>query len=218
MQRIVDPLFQIQIHVRRSDIVQIFGNTADIFGNRHIVIVENDDKIRLQTGSIVQRFISHTARQRAVPDNGNNRIFSAFQISCLDHAEPSRYGSGTVSCIKAVAVAFFSLRKTADAAVFPQVDKAVPPPCQYFMGIGLMPYIPDNFVFRQMQRKMQRHRQFHRSQVGTEMPARHADSVNQKLSDFFRQRIIIFRADFLNIIWFFYFFQKHCYDHAFLSA
>ena len=65
---------------------------------------------------------------------------------------------------------------------------------------------------------MQRHRQFHGSQIGAEMPACHADGTNQELPDFFRQRIIIFRTDTFNIIGFFYFFQKHRIDHAFLRT
>ena len=48
MQGIIDALFQIQIHVRRPDIVQIFGNTAHIFGNGHIVIIQDNDKICFQ--------------------------------------------------------------------------------------------------------------------------------------------------------------------------
>ena len=38
-QGVINPLFQIQIHVSRTDIVQILGNAAHIFGNGHIVIV-----------------------------------------------------------------------------------------------------------------------------------------------------------------------------------
>ena len=79
-----------------------------------------------------------------------------------------------MSCVETVAVAFFSLRKTADAAVFAQINKAVSSSGQYFMRIRLVSYIPYDLIFRQIERQMQSHGQFHGSQIRAEMPSRYA--------------------------------------------
>lgn len=149
-ERLVNPLLQVQIHIRRPNIVQIFGNAAHIFGDGHVVIIQHNNEIRLQAGSVIQRLIRHAARKRPVADHRDDGVISALNISRFHHAEPCRYGGGTVPCVKTVAVALLPLRETAHTAEFPQVHKTVPPSRQNLMGIGLVSHIPNQFVLRQV--------------------------------------------------------------------
>ena len=87
------------------------------------------------------------------------------------------------------------------------------------MRIRLMSHIPYNLIIRQFQAQMQRHGQFHRAQVGTQMPAGYADFPDQELADlieegwltrfFLCQRLIVLFSDLLDIVLFCNFFQKH---------
>ena len=47
-QRLIDPRLQIQISGRCTDAVEIFRYTADVLRNGHIVVIQNNNKIRLQ--------------------------------------------------------------------------------------------------------------------------------------------------------------------------
>ena len=58
------------------------------------------------------------------------------------------------------------------------------------MCVGLMPHIPDNFVLREPQGKMECHGQFHSPQIGAQMPSRHADLTDQEIPDFLGQFFI----------------------------
>ena len=118
-----------------TDIVQIFGYAAHIFGYGHIVIIEDNNKIGFQPGGIIQGFVGHPSRKGAVPDYGNNRVVLSLKISRLYHTQSGGYGSGAVTGVKAVTVAFLSLGEAAHASVF----------------IGLMSHIPYYFIIRQIQ-------------------------------------------------------------------
>ena len=52
-----------------------------------------------------------------------------------------------------------------------QARHLVAPPGQNFMGIGLMPHIPDQLIPRRVKHVMQRNRQFHHAKPRTQMPA-----------------------------------------------
>ena len=49
------------------------------------------------------------------------------------------------------------------------------------MGIRLMSDIPDNFIFWQIQGKMQSHSEFNSTQVGSKMPTSYTDFLYQKI-------------------------------------
>ena len=62
---------------------------------------------------------------------------------------------------------------------------------------------------------MERHSQFYRPKIRTEMSACHTDGLNQKFSDFFRQYPVILRRNLLDVICLRYLFQQHKYTSYF---
>ena len=189
-QSLIDPPFQIQIAVGCTDIVQIFGDTSHILGDGHIVVVEDDNEIGLQLPRIVQRLICHPPRHGPVADDGHHGLVQPLDIPGLHQAQARRDGSGAVPRVKSVAVALLALGKTAHAPKLPQTVKSVLTPGEDFVCVGLMPHIPDNFVLREPQGKMECHGQFHSPQIGAQMPSRHADLTDQEIPDFLGQFFI----------------------------
>ena len=114
-----------------------------------------------------------------------------------------------MSRIKAVAVALFAFRKSAHSAVFAQMVEALTSAGQQLMGVGLMPDVPYDLIFRQIQRDMHRHRQLDSSQIRAEMPTSYTDLLNQELTDFLCKKRIILWIYFFDIIYLLYLFQKH---------
>ena len=51
---------------------QIGAHGAGRRGDRHVVVVEDDDQPRIERAGIVQRLIGHAGRHRAVADDGND--------------------------------------------------------------------------------------------------------------------------------------------------
>ena len=107
-----------------SGILGNAGHTAHIFRNGHVVVIENNNKIPFQTGSIVQRLISHAASQRTISDYGYHMLVTVLQISGCHQTDPCRDRSRAVSRIKTVTVTFLSLGETTHTAIFPKLVKS----------------------------------------------------------------------------------------------
>ena len=68
---------QVQITVRRTETAEIIGHAAHVLGNRHVVVVQNDDKIALQAGGVIHGLVGHSAGEGAVSDDGNHIVIPA---------------------------------------------------------------------------------------------------------------------------------------------
>ena len=108
LKGIIDSFLQIEIAGCRTDIIQIFGHATYIFGDGHIVIIEDNDKIGLQLCSIIQCFVCHASGKGSVTDHRYNGRLLPFEISGFYQSQSCRYGSRAVSGIKCIITAFFS--------------------------------------------------------------------------------------------------------------
>ena len=108
--------------------------------------------------------------------------------------------SAAVPADEAVVFRFVWLRETGDAVFLPQGRKSFQPSGQNLMGIALMPYVPDEFIFRRIKHTVHRHRQFHRPQIGSEMPAGFGNSFYEKTSNLRTECGTLFRRKCLQIV------------------
>ena len=76
------------------------------------------------------------------------------------------------------------------------------PPGQEFMGIRLMPYIPDNGVFRTCKNPMQRNGQLNHSKIAGKMPAVSAHCFQDNAPHLLCKRTYIFSRKRSQILWF----------------
>ncbi len=83
----INAVTQIQIRVRCADFVQILVHTSDIFRNRTVIVIQHDYEIGIESGSVVQRFVSESAGQRAVSYDRNDRPLFTQRISRADKSE-----------------------------------------------------------------------------------------------------------------------------------
>ena len=81
VQCIFHACFQFRIRFRCSQITQIFRETAHIFGNGHLIVIQDNNKICLELGCVVQSLVGHAAGQGAIPDHRHHRVAAAKKIS-----------------------------------------------------------------------------------------------------------------------------------------
>lgn len=79
---------------------------------------------------------------------------------------------------KSVIRAFIAFGEARQAAGLAQGAYAVAPACEYFMWVGLVPYIPDEFVFRGIENMMQRYGKLHHAKASAQMAARMGYGTN----------------------------------------
>ena len=63
------------------------ADSTHICINRHLVIIQNDNHSGMLLADIVQCLIRESTRHGAVPDNRDDMLLSARQVSCLRKPE-----------------------------------------------------------------------------------------------------------------------------------
>ena len=200
LEGIVDSLFQVQIAGGRADAVEIFGHAPHVLGDGHVVVVQDDDEVRLQLGGVVQGLIGHAPGQRPVPDHRYNRLAAACDLPGLHQPQPRGQGGGAVACVEDVAFAFLALGEAAEAMELAQGLEPVLPAGEDLVGVGLMPHVPDDFVLREVQGQVQGHGQLHGPQVRPQMPSRDADRPYQEIPDLLCQTSQVLFPYLLDIV------------------
>ena len=133
------PAFQILFYAGicfcRAQLVQIIAHSADVFGDRHLIVIKHNNQLFLQIAGVVQRFISHATCHGAVADNGNHFIIFALQVTRNRHAQSSRYRSAGMPCSKCIVLAFLNFRKAGNSVILTQRFKGFAPPGNYFVNV-----------------------------------------------------------------------------------
>ncbi len=126
------------------DPVQIRRKGTHIRGDRHFVVIENNDQILITVPGPVHTLKGHPRRHRPVTDNRDDPEFFLFQTARLGHPGGRRYRCSAVADIKGVVRTLFPFWKTAEAAHLTERSELFPSSGDDLMGIGLVSDIPNN--------------------------------------------------------------------------
>jgi len=123
-------------------------------------------------------------------------IFMVFVFQALGFGKRCCRGDGgsAVPDIEGVIDAFLPFGKSAETAPRPQGGKLVLAAGDNLVRIGLMADIPDQFIFRRVENKMHRQRQFHGAQRRGQVTAVGRDRVDDQPADFLGQFIEFSKA------------------------
>ena len=176
-----------RIETTRHQFRQIIIQRANRARDRHVVVIENDQQIRIHRTRIVQRLERHATGHRAIADDGDAAVVFSGQLGCDRHAQRGGDGSAGMTGSKSVIEAFIAFGKAGDAVRHAQPAHRRAPAGQYLVRIGLVTDIPHQLVFRRVVDVMQRDGQLHRAEIGREMPAGLADRLDQEGTQFVRQ-------------------------------
>ncbi len=170
---------------------QIAGQRTCGRRNGHVIVIEDDKHPPPQMAGIVQRLERHAGADGAIADNGNRiaqrGIGRAAKLARHGKAQRGRDGGGTMRRAKGIIGRFRAFGETRQAVFLAQGANTVAPPCQNFMGVALVRYIPDQPVARGIEHGMKRHCQFHHAQARTQMAAGFGHSGNGFRAQFIRQ-------------------------------
>ncbi len=67
--------------------IEVIRNRADARRDRHLVVVQNDDKAFLQVSGVVEAFQCHSRRDGAIANDGNHVKILALQVARGGDAE-----------------------------------------------------------------------------------------------------------------------------------
>ena len=161
---------------------------ADVFADRHLVVVEDDQHVRIDVAAVVQRLVGHATGQAAVADHSHDLSCVALALRGDGHAERSRNRRRRMTHAETVVLAFIAARKRRQSVlVLDRVD-AVAAAGEDLVRIALVADIPDQAVVRRVVQVMQRDGEFDYAQARAEMTAAAGDLLDQERAQFARDR------------------------------
>ena len=132
---------------------------------------------------VVEGFIDEAAGEGAVADDrhGVGRV----ALEGLRHGEAvaRRDGRAAVACREGVVFALLRVREAGKAPVLPERVELLIAAGEKFVGVHLVPDVPDEGVLRRLELEVHGEGQFHRAEVRREVPAVLRDGIHDRLSD-----------------------------------
>ena len=155
---------------RRRNLDQVVLQSPGSLVDGHVVIVENDQQVGLlaRTG-VVQPLERQTARHRTVADHGHHLPLLALEFRSFGHTERRRNRHGGMSAAESIVRTLGHTREAADTAQLAIGPKRLAAPGNDFMGIGLMPHVPHDFIVRSIEYVVQSDGKLHRSQARSQV-------------------------------------------------
>ncbi|GJD98052.1 hypothetical protein OCOJLMKI_5291 [Methylobacterium iners] len=162
-------------------------------GDRHVVVVEDDDEARVLRAGIVHGLVGHARRHRAVADHRHDiaamgggtalgltlRLgLGRVEVASDRHAEARRDRGGGVGRAEGIVGALGALGEARQAAALAQRPDAVAASGEDLVGVGLVADVPDQAVVGGVEHVVQRHRQLDDAQARAEVPARDRDRLD----------------------------------------
>ena len=164
-----DLFFHLVVGMGGRDFQEIVVQAAGGGVDGDVVVVQDDQQVRLRGAGIVQALPGQATGQGAVADQGDRPLPGALDAGRLREAEGRGNGRGRMSGAEGVVGALVPLGEAADAVPGAVLPESVAPSGQDLMGIGLVPDVEDHFVLGGIIHGVQGYDQFHRTQAGAQM-------------------------------------------------
>ncbi|MNM38346.1 hypothetical protein D3C81_490960 [compost metagenome] len=181
---------------------QMIVQRAHVFGNRHFVIVQHHQHIRVDVPGVVHGFKRHAGGDRAVANHADRAAILAFTLRGNRHAEAGADRGRRVANRQHVIFTLSTPGKRVQAVFLADGGNPVATAGQNFMRVGLVANVPYQMIEGCVVNIVQCHRQFDGTQPGRKVAAGAADAVQQVLPQFvtqLRQALFWQRAEFIGI-------------------
>ena len=160
------------------------GQGADIFRDRHLVVIEDDDQVPVEVAGVVETLEGHARGHRAVADDGDD--FARLPLDRLGrgHAQAVADGGGTVAGPHRVVLALRPLGEAAQPPVLAQGGEPVLAAGEQFVGVGLVAHIPDQPVTGRVEHVVQGQGEFDHAEAGRQVAAGPGHGGDDGLAEF----------------------------------
>ena len=170
-----------------------------ILGNRHLVVVHQNEKLPLKFARGVEPLECLAAGERAVADDSNHLLRSAEQLPGLRHAERKIDRDRGVPEFKEVVRALLRIRVGRDIVVVRGVRVSLPPPGQHFVRIGLVGDVVDDFILRRGKNRVERYGRLNEPEIRPHMSHMPTRADDECLPHLGRERRHFFDTQLLHI-------------------
>ena len=162
---------QAGVEVGGAEMIERFGQSAHARADRHLVVVEDDDEVLLEPAGVVHRLEDRAAGEGAVADDGHDvpLFIGPEQIVAAPHSQRGADAASGVTGHEQIVVALGRVGVAHQPALAPHRQEFVVPARHHFVGVDLVPGVPDQAVAAEIERRVQGERQLDYAQVRGEM-------------------------------------------------
>ena len=167
---------------------QVGIQTAVVFGNRHFVVVDDNNDVTVKHRRIAQSLQRFAAGKRTVADHRDHVVLFAPKVARFGQTAGQADGSRRMADDKKVVFALIGIGIAGNFSHFLNFEKTVLASGENLVRIALVRNVVNNFVFRRIKHIMQSNCGFDNPQVGTDVAADFAVAVKHRRTDFAGQR------------------------------
>ena len=188
-----------RVELAAHELGQVAVERTHGWADAHVVVVQDDQQVRIGHATVVQGFKGHACSHGAIANDGHGVTIFPLALGSHGHAQRRRNAGAGVRRAKGVVRALSPLRKTRDTAQLAQRVHAVTAAGEDLVGIGLVAHVPHQAVFRGVEHMVQGHGQLHRSQVGAEVPAGLRNALQYKTTQLGGQHLEVCPGQFAHV-------------------
>ena len=167
---------------------QVFGEPTDGGRVAAAVVVDDDHHRPAGGGDVVHRLPAHAPGERAVADHGDHvPVAVTVELERLGQSVGVGQRRTGMAGLHPVVLALAPRRISRQAVLLAQRLEIAAATGQHLVHVGLMSGVEQDRVVRRVEDAVQCQRQFHDAQVGSQVPARRRDLVDQEVADFSSQ-------------------------------
>ena len=182
------------VQPRREHAREIAVEGTDRLGDRHPVVVEDDEEVRARRAGVVERLERHAGAHRAVADHRRDVPLLALALRGDRHAERRRDRRRRMRGAERVVLALAAAGESRRPARHPQPAHLGAAAGEDLVRIGLVPDVPHDAVVRRVERVVQRDREFDGAEIRRQMTAglrNRGDDERAELARELRQRTAV---------------------------
>jgi hypothetical protein len=170
-----------------GDLVEVLGDGADVFVDRPLVVVEDDDHALGLRGDVVEGFKADAVGEGGIAGEGDDVLVSAGHIAADGHAEGGAKGGTGVSGAEGIVLAFGAEHEAVEAAGLADGFELLLAAGEEFVDVALVADVEDEAVLRRVEDVVHGDGEFDDTEVRADVSASFCDAQNQPLADFFRK-------------------------------
>ena len=168
---------------RQLDLGEVLRERADGRADRHLVVVDDDQHLRLALADVVERLERQPAHQRRVADDDRDPLEPVAQVARLGEALGDRQPGPGVAAVEDVVGRLRPAREAADAVELAERPEPLEAPGQQLVRVGLVAGVPDDPVARRLEQPVERDGQLDDAERRSEVPAGAGDGAHDRVAD-----------------------------------
>ena len=169
------------------DLAQVRRQRPDRRADRHLVVVEHDQQLRLALADVVERLEAEAARDRRVADDDRDPLHPVAQVAGGREALADREAGAGVAAVEDVVLRLRPTREATHPAELAERPEALVAAGQELVRVGLVAGVPDDPVARRFEQPVERDRELDDAERAAEVAPGRRHGRDDRLADLGRQ-------------------------------